>query len=166
MNVLRVAHTLKQHGDTLILCLAVLIVTGMLFRTLVELATAPAFAIGLPASPVPADDNKPPASLQLSLFNEKNAWSPFAVSEMDLDDALLRDAPASRLPLKVMGVLFHRSHDKSLAIIAAGATQFTVGEGGRLQNSAASVARILDDRVIIINQGVYEALYLEPDGRG
>ncbi|MGX5079604.1 type II secretion system protein N [Enterobacter mori] len=166
MDVSCVIPTLKRYGDALIVCITVLILMGVLFRTLIELAAAPSFDIGLPASPSPADDNKPPSSLSLWLFNEKNAWSPFAVSEMDIEDEQLRDAPVSRLPLKVMGVLYHRSHKKSLAIIASGPTQFSVGEGGRLQNSVASVARIFDDRVIIINQGVYEALYLEQDGRG
>lgn len=167
MDVTRIIYTFRQHGDRILWVIVVVAVIGVFFRALTVLTTTPAYDAVLPESPAPADNTVPVTlNLKLSLFKENNAWSEFSTSEMRTDDKRLLDAPASRLPLKIVGILFNPRHDKSLAIVASGTKQFTAGEGERLDNSDLSIARIFNDRVIIINQGLYEALYLEMDSRG
>lgn len=167
MDVSRIFYAARQNKDKLLWLIAAVTFAGICLRSFTLMATMPAYDVKLPESPSLSDDVTPGAvSLNLSLFNEKNAWTEFSTHEMRTDDKRLRDAPPSQLPLKIFGVLFHNRHEKSLAIISAGGAQFTAGEGEFLANSDIRVARIFNDRVIIINRGLYEALHLESDGRG
>ncbi|MRS18700.1 hypothetical protein GJV08_05935 [Enterobacteriaceae bacterium RIT692] len=161
MDIRAVAHACIQWRHLLIWLLSALLLLAALLRLMMTLTAGNAISIELPLSPVTAQNAPRASALNLALFSEKQAWSPFAVGEMAADDARLRDAPRSTLPLKVMGIVHQRSAHQSLAILSDNQLQFTVSSDDALPGYAAKVAHIFPDRVIVQNRGHYESLLME-----
>lgn len=161
MDIRLIAHACIQWRSLFIWLLSALLLIVALLRLIMTLTAGHAFTIELPVSPENGQNAPRASALNLALFNEKQAWSPFAVGEMTSDDARLHDAPRSTLPVKVVGIVHQRKADQSLAILAANQQQFTVSSSEALPGYAAKVARIFPDRVIVQYRGHYESLLME-----
>jgi type II secretion system protein C len=153
----------RQSAAIWLLSAALLLVA--LVRVILTITFTATIPVTLPPSPARVQSAQHAHPLTLTLFNEKNAWSPFAVGEIALNDATLREAPRSTLPVKVVGIVHHRSAQHSLAILSGNQQQFTVSVDEALPNYPAQVARIYQDRVILQHRGHYESLLLESDGQ-
>ncbi|MFQ6292687.1 type II secretion system protein N [Yersinia enterocolitica] len=100
---------------------------------------------------------------QLKLFDTATVAevsSSFRVGTMLPDDALLRNAPISTIDVTLRGILTSSDREKSIAIMEKNQIQNSYGNEDLLPDLKARIVRIFADRVIIDNQGNYEAVLL------
>lgn len=165
MDIRAIVHAINLKPQAFIWLIATILIGMASLRIIFTLTTASAVLIELPAAPQPLKTAQSAITPNVLLFTEKNAWSPYAVGEIAPDDEQLRHAPRSTLPVKVVGILHHRSAQHSQAILAGNQQQFTVSVHDALPNHPAQVMRIFIDRVIVQHRGHYESLLLESDGQ-
>lgn len=165
MDIRAAVHAINIRPHSFIWLITTMLLLVAMLRVIFTLTATSAVAIELPAAPQPLKAAQNTTPTNLVLFQESNAWSPFAVGEIAPDDEQLRHAPRSTLPLKVVGIVHHRSTQHSQAILAVNQQQFTVSAHDALPNHPAQVARIFVDRVILQHRGHYESLLLESDGQ-
>ncbi|MEE3652621.1 MULTISPECIES: type II secretion system protein GspC [unclassified Brenneria] len=73
------------------------------------------------------------------------------------------DIPLTSLTLSLTGILLSDDVTQSIAIIAKDSQQYSLGVGDSIPGTEASIVTILADRIVIENQGRYEALSLYQD---
>ncbi|WP_075182205.1 type II secretion system protein N [Pantoea sp. 1.19] len=144
--------------------LAAIMLTALLMA---RVALACVAAIGerpalLTARPAATGTPSPVAPLPLTLFDVTGRDWLYDTEWLAPDDRRIVDAPRSRLPLTLTGIVLSSHPRRSLAIVAQGAQQFSLQEQDALPSGGATVVRIFADRVIIAHQGRYESLIMEP----
>ncbi|WP_413676610.1 type II secretion system protein N [Pantoea dispersa] len=139
----------------------VLFITAFIWLSMVLSAPKPA----LPPLPHVAPRITTEPHVLPDLFPHDIAEDAFAISRLNADDPRLLNAPLSRLPFSVTGILNSSNPQKSLAILTAGTQQFLVSVNDTLQGSTARVVRIFADRLILAHQDRYETLLMSSDNQ-
>ncbi|HEN3638965.1 type II secretion system protein N [Yersinia enterocolitica] len=100
---------------------------------------------------------------QLKLFDTatgEDISSSFRVGTMLPDDDQLINAPISTIGVRLTGILTGPDRRKAIAIIEKNQIQNSYGYEDLLPDMRSRIVRIFTDRVIIDNEGNYEALLL------
>ncbi|PKH22208.1 hypothetical protein CIG19_12940 [Enterobacterales bacterium CwR94] len=130
----------------------------------VALLTTSAPELNLTVSLPPAAKTQPVSPPSSTLFQEKEAWGPFHVGAITPDDPRIHAAPPSALRLQVTGILSSSAATGGMAILSDGKQQVLLTPGETLPERAGEVVRIFGDRIIIVRQGKYESIIMEPRG--
>ncbi|WP_341824877.1 type II secretion system protein GspC [Vibrio viridaestus] len=100
--------------------------------------------------------------VDLSSIKSANLFGIKSVNEKQPKEKQLNtNAPKTKLSLKLVGLVYAADRSSSLAIISNQGTQQTYGIDEPLDGSKAKLIAVLEDRVIINNQGREETLFLE-----
>lgn len=119
----------------------------------------------LPAFRVPAAAYDATALRQLKLFQpvqkaDNDAPTLWQVGSLAPDDPRLMQAPPTKLPLRLTGVLSNGHCAASLAIIEHNRHQESYSCGDILPVSGAELVAIFPDRILVSYQGNYQTLIL------
>ncbi len=98
--------------------------------------------------------------LQLHLFGELET----AASKASVPVSAI-DAPKTSLKLTLSGIVASSIPEKSLAIVENKGKQQTYGLEETIEGTEAVIKEIQVDRIILLNQGSYESLLLDPDSK-
>ncbi|MBL3525159.1 general secretion pathway protein GspC [Serratia plymuthica] len=92
---------------------------------------------------------------------EGNNGVSYKISSQGISDDVINNAPETRLAGKVTGLLFSDNPKHSLAIIERSGKQASYGMGDRIANSNVVVLRILQDKILLDENGYYALMILK-----
>lgn len=90
-----------------------------------------------------------------------NLFGLYTQTQASKKEAVVQDAPQTRLNLTLVGAVASSNKQLSLAIIANQGKQATYGIGETIENTRVALKAVFVDRVIIRNQGRDETLMLQ-----
>ncbi|VEI17127.1 Cholera toxin secretion protein epsC [Serratia plymuthica] len=92
---------------------------------------------------------------------EGNNGKSYKVSSQGINDDVINNAPETRLAGKITGLLFSDNHKHSLVIIERSGKQASYGMDDRIANSNVVVLRILQDKILLDENGYYALMILK-----
>ncbi|MGF1752232.1 type II secretion system protein GspC [Vibrio makurazakiensis] len=100
-------------------------------------------------------------SLDLSTLQKSHLFGLYNAKQPVIEQAIVQDAPKTRLNLVLVGAVASSNPALSLAVIANRGKQATYGINETIEGTRAKLKAVLVDRVIIENSGRDETLMLE-----
>lgn len=96
---------------------------------------------------------------QAKEFGEKQTR--YKVRPQDITDEIINSAPESRLVGKITGLLLSSNENKSLVIIERSGKQNGYGIGDRIADSNVVILRILQNKILLNENGYYASMILK-----
>lgn len=85
----------------------------------------------------------------------------YKVNLQGINDDVINNAPETRLAGKITGLLLSDNHKYSLVVIERAGKQASYGMGDRIADSNVVILRILQDKILLDENGYYASMILK-----
>ncbi|MEE4409825.1 MULTISPECIES: type II secretion system protein N [unclassified Serratia (in: enterobacteria)] len=89
---------------------------------------------------------------------DRNNGMSYKISSQGLNDDVINNAPETRLAGRITGLLLSDDHKHSLVIIERAGKQASYGMGDRIAGSNLVILRILQDKILLDENGYYASM--------
>ncbi|MGB8667480.1 MAG: type II secretion system protein N, partial [Serratia inhibens] len=92
---------------------------------------------------------------------DRNNGMSYKISSQEINDDVINNAPETRLAGRITGLLLSDNHKRSLVIIERAGKQASYGMGDRIADSNVVILRILQDKILLDENGYYASMVLK-----